>query len=81
MLEHRSTGGNMSEFSEKGPSGSGSAMAALAIVRALIDRLQTLGALSEEDVEVIFQDALRQIGGENTDAKSEAKRLVGSLKG
>jgi hypothetical protein len=71
----------MSEFSEKGPPGMGSAMAALAIVRALINRLQASGALSEPDVEAIFQDALGQVGQENTDAKNEAKRLIGWLKG
>lgn len=71
----------MDDFAEKGTVGSGDGMAALALVRALVRKLEESRALSREDIGAIIDDALEQLSPRLvTEGGKEAKRLIEKLR-
>jgi hypothetical protein len=69
--------GPMDNFATKGPVNVGDALAALALVRALLNTLQAKNVIADGDLNSIVADALGQIGSIiNNPAQQEARRLI-----
>lgn len=68
------------DFAVKGGLGGGDSIAALALVRALLDRLASDGVLSDDALRDIIADALNQVPTTNVDHFEEARRLLSALR-
>ena len=69
----------MDDFAAKGQPGGANGMAALAIVRDLLEYLKKSGALIPKGEDKIIADALAQIPNENNERTNEARRLIQKL--
>ncbi len=69
----------MSDFATRGQLGGANGMAALAIARAVLKKLEKSGVFSRDDISAIVADALAQISNENNERSQEVKRLIQML--
>ena len=71
----------MDKFGEKRPVVNiADALAALAIVRSLLKSLKNKNVISAKDINSIVADAVAQLGPPVNDGRTEAKRLIETLR-
>ncbi len=68
----------MDMFTSSGPAGAGAAYASLALVHALIDRMEAVGILNRKDVRVISQHAIDSIPQGESAALNDALYILES---